>query len=162
MLWKCRPVGTSARNTKRHHQSRPLGSGSPGSKTHLTPFSYVPSGRMTARTSTVTGKICLLENTTEGSTFYSQGSHCCLLFSSSKQTKIYDGLFFVPVCSTKSVQLYWFERLINILFLFFRKPKHFSKVFSFNIKLIRTYIPSTTANCLLLYQHWTGCTASFP
>lgn len=61
-------------------------------------------------------------------------------------------VFSLFLCSTKSVQLYWFERLINILFLFFRKPKHFKVFLSFNIKLIRTYIPSTTANCLLLYQ----------
>ena len=36
-------------------------------------------------------------------------------------------VFSLFLCSAKSVQLYWFERLINILFLFFWKLKHFKE-----------------------------------
>ena len=118
MLWKCRPVGTSARNTKRHHQSRPLGSGSPGSETHLTPFSYVPSGGMTSRNKHCRGEDLFIGTSLKVTLLLTGRSLPPFIFKF--QTKPRSMMVFsLFLCSAKSVKLYWFERLINILFLFF-------------------------------------------
>lgn len=97
MLWKCRLVGTSARNTKRHHQSRPLGSGSSGSKTHLTPFSYVPSGRMTSRSKHCQEEDLFIGTSLKVTLLLTGKPLLPFIFQVPNKTKIYDGLFFVPV-----------------------------------------------------------------
>lgn len=97
MLWKCRPVGTSARNTKRHHESRPPGSGSPGSETHLTPFSYVPSGGDDCEEQALSWGRSVYWNITEGHSSTHREVTAAFYFQVPNKTKIYDGLFFVLV-----------------------------------------------------------------
>ena len=147
MLWKCRLVGTSARNTK-HHQSRPLGSGSPGSETHLTPFSYVPSGRMTSRSKHCQGEDLFIGTSLKVTLLTHREAIAAFYFSSSKQNQ---NLWWSFLCSCVPLNLLNSIGLKEHPVLILLETETFQGI-SFNIKLIRIYIPSTTIYCLLLYQ----------